>query len=260
MRLATWNVNSLPARLEFVLDFLSTHAPDIACFQELKVDDDGFPHDAFVQAGYAVLTHGQPQWNGVAVLVKNTLGASPVIVQRGLPGSEGAGARLITVDVAGLSMTSVYVPNGKALSHPDFQLKLAFLDDLIAYARTLDRSKPTVFGGDFNLAPGPLDSWNEAAFAGRIFHTEEERSRWSALLDLGFVDLYRHAHPTEQTFSWWDYRAGCFHKKQGLRIDFLVGTTDLAARVREARIDRDFRKKRDGRIPSDHAPVFVDLD
>ncbi len=260
MRLATWNVNSLPARLDFVLDFLATHAPEMACLQELKVDDSAFPHLAFVQAGYHALTFGQPQWNGVAVLVKTSLGGSPKIVHRGLAGSESAGARLLTVEAAGLSMTSVYVPNGKSLSHPDFKVKLAFLDNLIAYARELDRSKPTVLGGDFNLVPAALDSWNDAAFADRIFHTPEERDRWRALLDLGFVDLYRARHPNEQSFSWWDYRAGCFHKKQGLRIDFLVGTPDVAARVREAHIDREFRKKREGRIPSDHAPVLVDLD
>jgi exodeoxyribonuclease III len=255
-----WNVNSLPARLDFVLDFLATHAPDIACLQELKVDDESFPHSAFVQAGYCVLTHGQPQWNGVAVLAKTSLGPPPSITQRGLPGSEAAGSRLLTVDAQGMSVTSVYVPNGKSLSHPDFKIKLGFLDDLITYARTLDLSKPTVLGGDFNLVPAALDSWNEAAFVDRIFHTKDERDRWSALLDLGFIDLFRAKHPVEQTFSWWDYRAGCFHKKQGLRIDFLIGTPDVASRVREAHIDREFRKKREGRIPSDHAPVLVDLD
>lgn len=260
MRLCTWNVNSLPARLDFVLDFLQTHQPDVVCLQELKVENEAFPHLAFAQLGYVALTHGQPQWNGVAVLVRRALDSQPRIVQRGLPGAESYGARLLTVAVAGISVSSVYVPNGKSLSHPDFKLKLAFLEKLRDYAASLPLNEPVLLGGDFNLVPAALDSWNEPAFTDRIFHTVEERARWRALIDLGLVDVFRALHPEEQSFSWWDYRAGAFHKKHGLRIDFLLASQPLASRARTAQIDRDFRKKRDGRIPSDHAPVLIDID
>jgi exodeoxyribonuclease-3 len=166
----------------------------------------------------------------------------------------------LTVEAAGLLVSSVYVPNGKSLSHPDFKLKLAFLEKLREYAASLPLSQPVLMGGDFNLVPAALDSWNEAAFTDRIFHTAEERSCWKGLIDLGLVDVFRSLHPAEQAFSWWDYRAGAFHKKHGLRIDFLLASQPLASRARTAQIDRDFRKKRDGRIPSDHAPVLVDVE
>jgi exodeoxyribonuclease-3 len=259
MLAATWNVNSLTARLDFTLDFLATHQPDVVCVQELKLDDDAFPHLALAQAGYLALTHGQPQWNGVGIFVKRSYDAAPRVLARGLPGATELGARLLTAEVAGASVTSVYVPNGKSLSHPDFHTKLAFLDSLDAYVGTLDLSRPTLVAGDFNLVPGALDSWNEDGFRGRIFHTEEERSRWRRLLGRGLVDVFRRLNPTEVAFSWWDYRAGSFHKEQGLRIDFVLASPGLSELATRAFIDRDFRKKREGRIPSDHAPVLVEF-
>lgn len=265
MRIATWNVNSVTARLDFVLDYLDARKPDIVCIQELKIDDEAFPRLAFTQAGYHSATHGQPQWNGVAVLVRMAAAESPAaarpeIVLAGLPEQAALGARFLTVRALGLNVTSVYVPNGKSIAHPDFKSKLAWLDALkVHLAATLDPSSPSIVGGDFNLVPADLDTWDPALHAGRIFHTDAERSRFQELLGLGLVDLYRHRHPTEVAFSWWDYRAGCFHKKQGLRIDLLLGTRPLLERVRDVSIQRDFRKKRLDRIPSDHAPVEVDL-
>ncbi len=260
MRIVTWNVNSISARLDFVLDYLTTYAPEIVCLQELKVDEQGFPALAFTQAGYASATHGQRQWNGVAVLVKKSAGPAPEVVQRGLPGQEEAGSRLLTVTALGLSVTSVYVPNGKTVSHPDFAMKLAWLDALTRYAGDLAAGGKSVVAGDFNLCPADLDSYDPAGHAGHIFHTAEERARFAALLGLGYEDLFRRVLPDEQVFSWWDYRAGAFHKRQGLRIDLVLGTPDVAARAKGAGIDREFRKKRDGRVPSDHAPVTIELD
>lgn len=260
MRIATWNVNSVIARLDFVLDYLATRSPDILCVQELKIDDEGFPRLAFAQAGYVAATYGQPQWNGVAVLVRKDAGPAPEIVQSGLPGRERDGARLVTVRTLGLTVTSVYVPNGKSTTHPDFKMKLAWLDALADHVeKTHDPKQPSVIGGDFNLCPGDLDTWNPAGHEGRIFHTHEERSRFERLLGLGYHDLFREKHPTEVAHSWWDYRAGAFHKKQGLRIDLLLGSDALVRRVESVGIDRDFRKKREGRIPSDHAPVFAEI-
>ncbi len=261
MRLVTWNVNSMTARLDFVLDFLTTRGPDIVCLQELKLPDDGFPHLAFEQAGFRALTHGQAQWNGVGVLVRKSVDPEPLVVTAGLADQQALGARLLTVKAAGLSVTSVYIPNGKMTTHRDFKLKLAFLDSLAAYARTcLDPNGDAVIAGDFNLVPADLDTYDPHGHAGRIFHTLDERSRYGHLLEAGFVDLFRAHNPDLQAFSWWDYRAGAFHKKQGLRIDLVLGTRSVAARLKGASIDRDFRKKREGRIPSDHAPVIVDLE
>lgn len=261
MLVVTWNVNSVIARLDFVLDFLETRRPDIVRLQELKVEDDAFPALAFAQAGYSAATFGQKHYNGVGVLVRKEAGAPPEVVQRGLLGQEDAGARVITVRALGLSVTSVYVPNGKATSHRDYQAKLVWLDALVDHLdRTLDPTAPTVIGGDFNVAPADIDSWHPSGFAGHLFHTEPERERFFRLLAPGkYKDLFREKNPDLQAFSWWDYRAGAFHKKQGLRIDFLLGSASVLERCESVRIDRDFRKKRSDRIPSDHAPVIAEL-
>lgn len=256
MRLATWNVNSIKARLRFVLGWLAARSPDIVCLQELKVADGDFPHDAFAEAGYHYAVHGQPQWNGVAVLSRNPSD----VLQRGLPGAEDQGARLITVEVDGITVTSVYVPNGKSVEHPDYTAKLAWLDHLGDYAaKVVDPSSPHVIAGDFNIAPGPLDSWDPDRFAGSIFHTDDELARYTRVLDAGVEDLYRGVHPEGTMFSWWDYRAGAFHKNQGLRIDFLLATTPVRDKVDTIGVDREYRKKQDGETPSDHAPVIADL-
>lgn len=260
MRVVTWNVNSVSARLDFVLDFLEARQPDVVCLQELKTTDDDFPRLAFAQLGYASVAHGQQQWNGVAVLSRKASGPAPELVQAGLPGQEAMGARLVTVKVLGLEISSVYVPNGKSVEHADYAKKLAWLDALIAHLRaSMSREQPVIVAGDFNIAPSDLDTWDPKGHAGHIFHTEAERARVAALHELGLVDLYRKLHREEQAFTWWDYRGGSFHKKQGLRIDWLLGNTSAAERCTEVSVDRDFRKKREERTPSDHAPVVAEL-
>lgn len=258
MRVATWNVNGLRARLDFLLLWLAERRPDAVALQELKLTDAQLPADAFPAAGYRALVHGQKSWNGVAVLVRDGLEAE--VVQCGLPGQEEAGARFLAVDVAGTAVTSLYCPNGKSVAHPDFPKKLAWLDGLVAHWKECgDPARPAVLGGDFNVCPGPLDSWNEEGLRGHIFHTDEERGRLAALRDAGLVDLFREAHPEQRAFSWWDYRAGAFHRNHGLRIDLLLATPPVDARRRAVEIDRDWRKKHGGLTPSDHAPVWVDL-
>jgi exodeoxyribonuclease-3 len=257
MRIATWNVNGLRARLGFVLHWLEARRPDVVGLQELKLADEQFPHAELESAGYRAEAHGQKSWNGVAVLARQPL----ELRQRGLPGQDELGARLITVSVEGLSFTTIYVPNGKSVEHEDFPRKLAWLDALAEHLRA-ERSadRPAVVCGDFNICPSALDSWNEQLLVGRIFHTEEERSRLHRLAELGFADLFRLKHPELQAFSWWDYRGGAFHRGQGLRIDLLLGTPPVARRTVAARVDRDYRKKKDGMIASDHAPVIVELE
>lgn len=263
MLVATFNCNSIHARLDFVLDFLATRKPDVVCLQELKLDDDAFPRLAFKEAGFTAFTHGQAQWNGVAVLFREQAlrGESPKIVQAGLPGQEAHGARLVTVRALGGTFTSVYVPNGKSVGHADFPMKLGWLDALATHLdRAIDAHQPAIVGGDFNLVPADLDSHAPDAFRGRIFHTDDERTRWVRIKGTKLFDLFREKEPELQGFSWWDYRAGCFHKKQGLRIDFLLGTRAVLDRTKTVVSDRDFRKKRSDRTPSDHAPVLADID
>jgi len=256
VRVATWNVNGLRARLDFVLHWLRERAPDVVGLQELKLTDDLFPHEAFGALGYRAVTHGQKSWNGVAILARE----EPRVTQRGLPGQEAMGARLIRAQVAGLDFTSVYCPNGKHLEHEDFPRKLAWFDALSGHLEQhRDPSCPGILCGDLNICPGPLDSWNEAGLAGSIFHTEEERRRFRALRDAGFSDVFRRLRPESRDFSWWDYRGGAFHRGQGLRIDFLLATPAALERVRAVEIDRDWRKKHQGLTPSDHAPVWADL-
>ncbi len=264
MRIATYNVNSLGARLEFVLQWLRARQPDVVCVQELKLEDAAFPHGALETDGYAAFTHGQAAWNGVAVLVrKAAFTAVPEVVQRGLPGQEDFGARLVSVRVGELLATSVYVPNGKTVAHADFPRKLRFLESL---ADQLERSHashegPAIVGGDFNLCPSDLDTWDPAGSVGHIFHTDDERSRFAAILGRGALhDLFRRVSPDEQTFSWWDYRAGSFHKKMGLRIDFILGNERVAGATRTVVVDREWRKKKGDLVPSDHAPVVAEAD
>lgn len=257
MRVATWNINGIRARLDFVRHWLRERGPDLVGLQELKVDEAKFPHEAFEEEGYRAELVAQKGWNGVAVLSREPL----EVLQRGLPGQDDFGARLVTVRAGELVFTTVYCPNGKHVDHPDFAAKLRWLDALQEHLDAHHRpDAPAILCGDFNICPAPIDSWNEEELAGRIFHTEEERARMRALLDWGFRDLFREAHPELRAFSWWDYRGGAFHRRQGLRIDLLLGTEPVRARLREAAIDREYRKKKEGLTASDHAPVWADLD
>lgn len=257
MRIATWNINGLRARLDFVLAWLAERQPDVVGLQELKMTDEQLPVDAFEAAGYHAVSHGQKAWNGVAILTREPA----VVVQRGLPGQEDFGARLITAEVAGgLTFSTVYCPNGKSVDHDDYPRKLAWFDALVDHiGSTRDPADAFVICGDFNICPTDLDTWDEEGHAGGIFHTEAERARMQSLYGWGLGDLYRALHPDERAFSWWDYRGGSFHRGHGLRIDFLLGTAAVRERLESTTIDRDWRKKRGDLKASDHCPVFADL-
>lgn len=256
MRIATWNINGLRARLDFLLHWLRARRPDIVGLQELKLTDEQFPRDALEAEGYYAITHGQKAWNGVAILSREPA----TLEQSGLPGQEAFGARLLSARIGDLRFTTVYCPNGKSVGHEDFPRKLAWFDALSDYlADSHDPAAPAVLCGDFNICPTPLDSWNEEALQESILHTEKERTRLRRLLDWGLIDLFRETHPAEQTFSWWDYRGGAFHRNMGLRIDLLLGTRPVMGRVESVGTDRDYRKKKEGLTASDHAPVMADL-
>ncbi len=257
MLIATWNINGLGARFDFLVHWLKARQPDVVGLQELKSVADQVPRKELEGLGYHVAVCGQKAWNGVAVLSRGPIRE----VQSGLPGQEEMGARFLRVETSGLDFTTVYCPNGKNTDHLDYARKLAWFDSLHEhFSGTLRADAPAVLCGDFNVAPTGLDTHDEKRLAGRIHHTEHERSRLRALFDLGFVDLYREMHPDTVRFSWWDYRGGAFHRNLGLRIDFLLATEPVRARTAEADTDRDYRKKKDGMIASDHAPVIARLD
>lgn len=254
MRIATWNVNGLRARLDFVKLWLEARRPDVVGLQELKTEDSEFPFETFSELGYAAVVHGQKAWNGVAVLSREPA----EVILRGLPGQEDAGARLLRVRVGGIDFTTVYCPNGKAVDHPDYAAKLAWFDALAAYWRDASAGADRVLCGDFNVVPAALDSWR-GDVSDYIFHTPAERARFDALTAQGLFDLFRARHPDRQAFSWWDYRGGSFHRGQGLRIDLVLASRSVLERVERIEIDRDFRKKQQGLTASDHAPVYADL-
>jgi exodeoxyribonuclease-3 len=256
VKIATFNINGLRARLDFLVHWLRARQPDVVGLQELKLTDEQFPHLELAAAGYKAVTHGQKSWNGVAILSREPA----QLIYQGLPGLEGDGARVLCARIGDLTFSTLYCPNGKSVSHEDFAKKLSWYDALIEHVRSHhDRAGQEVLVGDFNIVPAPIDSWNESLLAGRIFHTPQERARVTALRELGFFDLFREKYPDTIAFSWWDYRAGAFHKKQGLRIDLILGTKAVLERTRSVEIDREYRKKKDGLIASDHAPVLAEL-
>ena len=257
MLLATWNVNSLTARLPRVLEFLGTHAPDVLCLQETKVGDATFPAWALEEAGYAAVHHSGGRWAGVAILAPM---ASPLHdVVRGLPGEvQASEARWVEATVAGMRVVSVYVVNGRAPELPQFEEKLTFLDAMRDRLAVLAGSEEPLFvTGDFNIAPEDIDVWDPSLFVGTTHTSPPERERLERILATGLVDAFRVAQPEAVGFTYYDYRAGMFHKNMGMRIDLALLSARLAPRVRRCGIDRDFRK---GLKPSDHAPLLVELE
>ena len=256
LRLATWNVNSLRARLPRVLDWLQRVQPDVLCLQETKLTDAAFPHADLEQLGYASAATGDGAYNGVAILSR--VGIEDV--RRGFAGEPGfpePERRAIAASCGGLRVWSLYVPNGRELESPHLAYKLAWLAALRDAARDqLAAGLPLALCGDFNVAPRDQDVWDPAQFIGSTHVSAPERQAVAALLELGFTDVQPRALKGEP-FTYWDYRAGMFHKGCGMRIDLVLLAGDLAAGVRDAYIDRDARK---GSKPSDHAPVVVDVE
>jgi exodeoxyribonuclease-3 len=254
VRIVTWNVNSLRARLPRVLELLDEHTPDVACLQETKVAPDTFPTDEMAAAGYHAVHHSAGQWSGVAILARSELELTEPVL--GLSGDPVPGeARWCEATVEGIRLASVYVPNGRSLDSPEYPRKLAFLEAMAARAAELDTQR-LIIGGDMNIAPADEDVYDPAAFVGGTHVSEPERAHLKALEDVGLSDAYRTLHPDEIQYTWWDYRAGHFHKGLGLRIDLLLVGSQLTPRMTDCGIDRDFRK---GKKPSDHAPLLLEL-
>jgi exodeoxyribonuclease III len=256
LRIATWNVNSLAARLPRVTDWLQTVQPDVVCLQETKATDAGFPAAELEALGYATAADGDGAYNGVAILSR--VGIDDVT--RGFsqePGFPDPERRSIAATCGGVRAWSAYVPNGRTVDSPHYAYKLAWLGALTAAVeQRLATGAPLALCGDFNVAPTDADVWDPAAFAGSTHVTEPEREAIRRLIALGLTDVQPRALKGEP-YTYWDYRAGMFHKGEGMRIDLVLLSDQLAAKVGDAYIDRDARK---GTKPSDHAPVVVDLE
>jgi exodeoxyribonuclease-3 len=254
MRLATWNVNSVTARLPRLLDWLGQVDADVVCLQETKTAD--FPIGPVGELGYQAATFGLGRWNGVALLSR--VGIDDVTLgfpdEPGYPDPE---ARAISATCAGVRVWSVYVPNGRTPEDPHYTYKLAWLTALRpALAADLEAHRDLVIAGDFNIAPTDADVWDPALFAGATHVTPAERQALAELRRLGLADVVPSPMKGPNPFTYWDYRAGMFHQDKGMRIDLVYATPPVAGRVTRAYVDREARK---GKGPSDHAPIVLDL-
>jgi exodeoxyribonuclease-3 len=275
MRIATWNVNSLKARMERVEEWLAEKKPDVLMMQETKLSDEAAPTMPFSMAGYDLVHHGEGRWNGVAIAsrvgvegvvtnfgdgpVRRSPGADAIAEALEAEASEASAdeARMVSAVCGGVRVVSIYAPNGRALDTPFYRAKLAWFERLARWLREdCDPGQAIVIGGDYNVAPEDADVYDMADFAGATHVSDPERAAMATLRDWGLVDAYRLHHPEPGKFSWWDYRAGNFHKGLGMRIDHLYVTRSVAERCTAAEIDRDARK---GKLPSDHAPLYIDL-
>jgi exodeoxyribonuclease-3 len=261
-------VNSLKARLDKVFWWLERARPDVLLMQETKLTDADAPVEAFRKAGYELAHHGEGRWNGVAIASRR--GIDGVVTNFGEPlrpaqtpdtGDDEplAEARMIAANCGGVRVVSLYAPNGRVVGSAFYEAKLAWYERLARWLEeAADPEQALVLGGDFNVAPEDVDVWDPRACHGGTHVSPPEREAFAKLCRWGLVDTYRRHHPEPGRYTWWDYRAGNFHKNFGMRIDHLLATRALAERTLWAEIDREARKGKP--IPSDHAPLLMDLD
>jgi exodeoxyribonuclease-3 len=253
MRLVTWNVNSLTARMPRVTQWIEENEPDIVCLQETKQADAKFPTSDFSALGYQTAHHGDGRWNGVALLSR--VGLTDPVQGFGTDLDEH-GCRIVAATCGGVRVHSVYVPNGRSLDNEFYEIKLEWLAQLRTMLdETCKAGDSVAVCGDFNVAPDDGDVWDPARFVGATHVSEPEREALRHVEAWGLRDVFRRFNDPG-VFSWWDYRAGDFHQGRGMRIDLVLISEDLAERATGARVDRDARK---GQKPSDHAPVTVDI-
>jgi exodeoxyribonuclease-3 len=255
VRIATWNVNSLNARLDRVTEWLELLQPDVVCLQETKLADSDFPAGAFTELGYASAHHGQGQWNGVAILSRVGLDdVRPDFADGGEPDRD---ARVVWATCDGVRVASCYVPNGRSLDDDHYAYKLDWLDRLATdVSANLSPDDRVVVTGDFNIAPDDRDVYAPGSHVGATHVSAPERDKLVALDSWGLGDVFRDHHDEGALYSWWDYRDGNFHKRKGMRIDLILATRPVRDAVERVFIDRNARK---GKLPSDHAPVVADL-
>ena len=256
IKIATYNVNGIRARLPHLLLWLEREQPDIACLQELKAVSEGFPALDIRAAGYEAIWHGQRSWNGVAILVKGT---KPVELRRALPGDPADDhSRYIEAEVGNLIVGCLYLPNGNPQPGPKFAYKLAWFERLIEHAAELFASgRPVILAGDYNVVPTDFDIYNPRSWLKDALLQPESRECYRRLLAQGWTDALRKTHPEERIYTFWDYFRQSWQRNAGLRIDHLLLNAELAPRLAGAGVDRWMR---DLEKPSDHAPTWVTLD
>jgi exodeoxyribonuclease-3 len=256
MRIATFNINGMGARLPALVQWLEETQPDVACLQELKSPHEKFPEAALNDIGYHAIWHGQKSWNGVAILAR---GKAPVEVGRGLAGDpEDEQSRYIEGEVDGVTIACLYLPNGNPAPGPKFDYKLKWFERLIARGAELIASgRPTILAGDFNVMPTELDVYKPERWVDDALFRPESRAAFHRLLEQGWVDSIRTLHPDEKIYTFWDYFRNAYGRDAGLRIDHLLLSPSLAGALKAAKVDRDVRGREK---PSDHAPTWVELD
>lgn len=261
MRIATWNVNSLKARLPRVEEWLSAWEPDVVCLQETKLADGAFPAMTFQALGYDAVHHGEGRWNGVAILSR--VGVDDVRTGFEDDDADYDEARLVWATCGGVRVGSVYVPNGRSLEDDHYRYKLEFLSRLRGQLdRHEDDSGDVVLAGDFNIAPADVDVYDPGEFEGATHVSEAERAALLEIEEWGLGDSFRDRHDGAGLYSWWDYRGGGFHKRLGMRIDLVLASSSLRARLGGVLIDRTERTPKGNPAegsPSDHAPVVADF-
>jgi exodeoxyribonuclease-3 len=255
VKIATWNVNSVRARLTHLLGWLGCSKPDIVLLQEVKVTTEQFPYEPIEELGYNIKVHGQKSYNGVAILSKFPIED----VVAGLPNRpEDPQARYIEAFTGGVRVASIYVPNGQSVGSEKFAYKLQFMGSLKEHLATLVHlDEPVFIGGDYNITFDDMDVYDPQEWQGQVLCSFEERQSLKALQFLGYCDIIRILHPTPQLFTWWDYRQGSFAKNQGLRIDHILASPLGMDKVHKAGVEEDVRAQS---TPSDHAPVWVTVE
>ena len=255
LKIATFNVNGIGARLPYLLQWLTKERPDIVCLQELKAQDRSFPVDDLEAAGYGSLHLGQASWNGVAILARDS---EPLLIHKGLPGAkEDAQSRYLEAAVHGVIVGCLYLPNGNPQPGPKFDYKLRWFEHLIAHAETLQASEhPVVLAGDYNVVPTDFDIYNTRSWLKDALLQPESRECFQRLLSQGWIDSVRHLYPDERVYTFWDYFRQHWQKNSGLRIDHVLLNSVLAPQLKNAGVDAWVR---DEDHPSDHAPTWIEI-
>ena len=255
MKIATFNVNGINGRLLQLVDWLNMAKPEVACLQELKSPDEKFPAAAIEKAGYGAVWHGQPRWNGVAILAR---GREPVETRRGLPDDpDPSHSRYIEAAIGGVLVGCLYAPNGNPVPGPKFDYKLAWLERLIDHAAgLLALDSPVVLAGDYNVIPTDLDVYKAERWLDDALFQPEPRGQFRRLVDQGWTDAIRHVHPGERIYTFWDYWRNAWARNAGIRIDHLLLNRQAADRLEAAGVDRALRGRPHS---SDHAPTWVAL-
>lgn len=255
MRIATWNVNNVRHRLPLLLAWLDATKPDIVALQELKTPTEDFPATEIAAMGYGALVVGQKAWNGVALLSR---GAAPVEIRRALPGDvQDKQARYVEAAIDGVIVAALYLPNGNPFPGPKFDYKMAWFERLIDQAGVLWKSgHPVILAGDFNVVPTELDMYKTTSYDDNALVQAEPRDAFKRLLKQGWTDALRKKHPTDPMYTFWDFRRNRWQRDAGMRIDHVLLSKSLRARLVDSGVDRGVRAME---APSDHAPVWVEL-